>query len=314
MKEIYDVIILGGGPAGLTSGIYGARSKLNTLIIEKKQLGGLIVNTFEVDNYPGSNKNSTGVSLMNRMKEQCLEFGVNIVQDLITELEIEDDIKILKSKNNEYKCKALIIATGSNPKKLNIHGEDELIGKGISYCAICDGDFFENLEVFVVGSGESAAKEGLFLTKYARKVNIICRGNRLKCSELLKNKIYSNEKISLIFNKTIKAVHGDEVLDKIILQDVLTKENTEYKANEEDGMIGLFVFIGLKAQTQIFKGILDLDSQGYILSNENMQTNIDGVFVAGDCRSKILRQIVTATSDGAIAATMAEEYINERFL
>ncbi|MGL5694521.1 MAG: thioredoxin-disulfide reductase [Peptostreptococcaceae bacterium] len=314
MKEVYDLIILGAGPAGLSSGIYGARAKLNTLIIEKKKTGGLITTTNEIDNYPGSLKNETGLSLMTRMKEQCIDFGVNFTQDYIEALEIYDDIKVLISKNNEYKCKALIIATGCSPKELNICKEKELLGKGISYCSICDGDFFEDLEVFVVGSGESAAKESLFLSKYARKVNIICRGNILKSSRYIKDKIFKNKKINVLYNKQITEIDGNGILEKIVLEDIVTKEIKEYKANKDDGMIGLFIFIGLKPQTELFKNNLKLDDKGYILGDENMKTNIDGIFVAGDCRSKVLRQVVTATNDGAIAAIMAEEYINDNFI
>lgn len=314
MEEIYDLIILGGGPAGLSSGIYGARAKLKTLIIEKNKTGGLITITHEVDNYPGSKKKETGISLMNRMKEQCIEVGAEIVQDNIVGLDINHKIKRLKGKNKEYRCKSLIIATGSQPKKLNLLKEKELLGKGISYCAICDGDFFEDLEVFVIGSGESASKESLFLTKYARKVNLVCRGNILKSSQKIKEKVLNHEKINVIYNKSVVEIDGTDLLEKIILKDSITDEIKVYKANEDDGMIGLFVFIGLEPQTKLFEKILELDDNGYILSDENMKTNVNGVFVAGDCRKKVLRQVVTATSDGAIAAIMANEYISEKFI
>lgn len=314
MSDIYDLIILGGGPAGLSSGIYSGRAKLKTLIIEKNKNGGLIVNTCEIENYPGSIQSETGTSLMKRMKKQCEEFDVKVVQDTIIEIDMKSDIKILNGKKQTYKCKSLIIATGSYPKKLNIPRENDFVGKGISYCAICDGDFFTDLEVFVAGSGESAVKEGLFLTRYARKVNIVIRGNNLKCSKILQEKVYNNSKINLIFNKIIRKLSGDEVLENIILEDVNTGEIIDYNADEEDGVIGLFIFIGLNPQTELFKSQLKLDLYGYVMTDESMRTNIEGVFAAGDCRHKLLRQIVTATSDGAIAAVMADEYIKGKFI
>lgn len=314
MIDIYDLIILGGGPAGLSSGIYSARSKLKTLIIEQKKTGGQIVNTYEIENYPGSIEYETGISLMKRMKDQCQSFGAQIIQDKIVGVDLKSDIKVLKGKYKEYKCKSIIIATGSYPKRLNIPKEEEFTGKGVSYCAICDGEFFTDLEVFVVGSGESSVKESLYLTRYAKKVNIICRSNYLKCSKVVEEKIYNNSKINLFFNKVVKKISGDEVLSKIVLEDVNNSDVLEFYADKGDDIIGLFVFIGLSPQTDIFKDIIEMDSYGYIITDENMKTNIEGIFAAGDCRQKMLRQIVTATNDGAIAAVMAEKYIKEKFI
>ena len=314
MIDIYDLIILGGGPAGLSSGIYSARSKLKTLIIEQRRTGGQIVNTYEIENYPGSTEDVTGISLMNRMKDQCQSFGAQIIQDKIVSMNLKSDIKILKGKYKEYRCKALIIATGSYPKKLNIPKEEEFTGKGVSYCAICDGDFFTDLEVFVVGSGESAVKEGLYLTRYAKKVNIVSRSSYLKCSKMMEERVYNHSKINLFFNKAIKKIDGNEVLEKIVLEDVNNGEIIECDADKDDGIVGLFVFIGFNPQTDIFKYIIEVDSYGYIITDENMKTNVDGIFAAGDCRQKMLRQIVTATNDGAIAAVMAEKYIKEKFI
>lgn len=314
MTDIYDLIILGGGPAGLSAGIYSSRSKLKTLIIDQKKTGGQIVNTYEIENYPGSIEYETGISLMNRMKEQCKSFGAEIIQDEIIKVNLSSDIKELKGKYKDYKCKSLIIATGSYPRKLNIQNEDKFIGKGVSYCSICDGDFFTDLEVFVVGSGESAVKESLYLTRYAKKVNIISRSNYLKCSKIMEEKICNNSKINLFFSKIIKEISGDEVLNKIILEDTNSGDLLEFCADKDDGIIGLFVFIGLNPKTDIFKDIIETDSYGYIITDENMKTNLDGIFAAGDCRQKMLRQIVTATNDGAIAAFMAEKYIKEKFI
>lgn len=314
MKEIYDLIILGGGPAGLSSGIYASRSKLNTLIIEKKKNGGSIVNTYDIENYPGAIDGETGISLISRMRNQCIEFGCKFVQDEIVSVELESKIKSLRGKCFQYKCKSLIIATGSKPKELNIDNEKEFIGKGISYCSICDGHLFEGLDIVLIGSGESAAKEGLYLTKYANKVNIVSRSNDLKCSKLMKEKLNNNIKINIFFNKIVSELNGDGILEKIVFKDINTNEYIEFKAKEEDGVIGLFIFIGLNPETKIFEGILNIDNNGYIVTDENMKTNIQGVFAAGDCRYKKLRQVVTATSDGAIASISAEEYIKEIFM
>ena len=245
---------------------------------------------------------------MKRMREQCLKFGSNIIQDSIISVEIDSDIKVLRSKDRIYRCKSLIIATGSLPRKLNLPKENDFIGKGISYCAICDAYLYTDLEVFVIGSGESAIKEALYLSKYAKKVNIVIRSNKLNCSEYMKEKLVDNKKIKLIFNKVVEKIDGDEILQNIFLRDINTNEVIECRVNENDGVIGLFVFIGLTPKTELFKNIINMDD-GYIITDEYMRTNIRGVFAAGDCRYKKIRQIVTATNDGAIAALSVEEYL-----
>lgn len=312
MENLYDLIIIGSGPAGLSAGLYGARAKLKTLILEKGKTGGQIVTTHDVANYPGSVEDASGPKLIARMVEQCKSFGAEMVKDNIVEADIDGEIKVLKGEKGEYKGKALIIATGATPKKLGAPGEKELTGKGVSYCATCDGDFFTDLEVFAVGGGNSAVEEGMFLTKFARKVTIVHRRDELSCAKSIADKVMENPNIEFMFNTSIKELHGDGILEKVVFENTVTGELTEYEADEEDGTMGVFVFVGLDPQTSLFKDKINMDKRGYIITDEEMRTNVEGVFAAGDCRVKTLRQVVTATSDGAIATIVAEKYIDNK--
>ncbi|MGL4912472.1 MAG: thioredoxin-disulfide reductase [Romboutsia sp.] len=312
MESIYDLIIIGSGPAGLSSGLYGARAKLKTLILEKGKTGGQIVTTHDVANYPGSVTEASGPKLIARMVEQCKSFGADFVKDDIVEADLEEDIKVLKGQKGEYRGKAVVIATGCTPRKLGAPGEKELTGKGVSYCATCDGDFFTDLEVFAIGGGNSAVEEGMFLTKFARKVTIVQRGEALTCAKSIEEKAKQNDKLNFVFNTTIKEIAGDGIVEKVVFENTKTGEIHEYEADEEDGTMGVFVFIGLIPQTDIFKGKINLDRSGYVITDEDMNTNIPGVYSAGDCRVKTLRQVVTATSDGAIATINAEKYIDSK--
>ncbi|MEG1310405.1 MAG: thioredoxin-disulfide reductase [Romboutsia sp.] len=312
MKNLYDLIIIGSGPAGLSSGLYGARAKLKTLIIEKAKTGGQIVTTHDIANYPGSIEDASGPKLIARMVEQCKSFGAEMIKDSIIEANIDGDIKVLKGEKSEYRAKAIIIATGATPKKLGARGEKELTGKGVSYCATCDGDFFTDLEVFAVGGGNSAVEEGMFLTKFARKVTIVHRRDKLTCAKSIAEKAINNPNIDFMFNTSVKELHGDGILEKVVFENTVTGETKEYEADEEDGTMGVFVFVGLEPQTDLFKDKINMDKRGYIVTDEDMKTNIEGVFAAGDCRVKNLRQVVTATSDGAIATIMAEKYIDSK--
>ncbi|MGL5312494.1 MAG: thioredoxin-disulfide reductase [Peptostreptococcaceae bacterium] len=309
MDNLYDLIIIGSGPAGLSAGLYGARAKLKTLIIEKGKTGGQIVTTHDVANYPGCVENASGPKLIARMVEQCKSFGAEMVKDNIVDVEVEDVIKVIKGEKSEYRGKALIIATGATPRKLGVPGEKELTGKGVSYCATCDGDFFTDLEVFAVGGGNSAIEEGMFLTKFARKVTIVHRSEKLKCARSIEEKAKETENMEFMFNTRIKELQGDGILEKIVFENTATGEILEYEADEDDGTMGVFVFVGLDPQTLIFKDKIEMDERGYIRTDENMKTNVEGVFAAGDCRIKMLRQVVTATNDGAIATISAEKYI-----
>ncbi|WP_027702349.1 thioredoxin-disulfide reductase [Metaclostridioides mangenotii] len=313
MENVYDLVIIGAGPAGLSAGLYGSRAKLNTLIIEKDKTGGQIVITHEVANYPGSVREATGPSLVARMVEQCDEFGAKRVKDTIESVELDGDIKVLKGQKGEYKAKAVIIATGASPRKMGCPGEKELTGKGVSYCATCDADFFEDFEVFVVGGGDSALEEAMYLTKFARKVTVVHRRQGFRCAKSVLEKAQANPKIEFLLDTVVEEVKGDGLLESIVFKNKITGETHEYFADEEDGTMGLFVFVGLISQTDVFKGKVNMNEQGYIITDQDMKTDIEGVFAAGDVREKSLRQVVTATGDGSIAAVVAEKYIDEKF-
>ncbi len=310
---IYDVIIIGAGPAGLAAGLYASRARLNTLIIEKEQAGGQIVTTDEVANYPGSVENATGPSLVKRMEDQAKEFGAETVLDTITEVNFEDKIKVLKGEKEEYQAKTVIIATGANPRLMGCPGEKELTGRGVSYCATCDAAFFEDLEVFVVGGGDTAVEEGMYLAKFARKVTIIHRRDELRAAKSIQEKAFANEKMAFMWDSVVEEVKGDGIVESMVVKNVKTGgELTEIVADEDDGTFGIFPFIGFIPATKLFDGKIEMEG-GYIPTDDNMKTNVDGIFAAGDCRVKSLRQVVTATADGAIAAVQAEKYINDNF-
>lgn len=309
MENIYDVIIIGGGPAGLAAGLYAARGKMSTLILEKEKAGGQIVNTAEVANYPGSMENATGPVLIDRMVEQCKEFGAEFLKDTINEIKVDESIKVLVGEKETYKAKSIIIASGANPRLIGVPGEKELTGKGVSYCATCDADFFTDLEVFVVGGGDSAVEEAIFLTKFARKVTIVHRRDELRAAKSIQEKAFNNPKIDFIWDSTVEEIKGDGIVESVVFKNVKTGETTEYTADEDDGTFGIFVFVGYIPATEIYKDIINMDETGYIITDDNMKTNIPGVFAAGDCRVKSLRQVITAAADGAIAAIQSEKYI-----
>lgn len=309
---IYDVVIIGAGPAGLAAGLYASRARLNTLIIEKDGEGGQIATTDEVANYPGSVENASGPSLIARMVEQVNEFGAKRVNDVIESVEFDGKVKVLKGKKEEYKAKSVIIATGAVPRPIGCPGEKELTGRGVSYCATCDAAFFEDLEVYVVGGGDSAVEEAMYLTKFARKVTVIHRRDELRAAKSIQEKAFKNEKLHFMWDSTVTEIKGDGILESMVVKNLKTNEETEIFADEDDGTFGVFPFIGYLPATKLFDGIIDLEN-GYIRTDDNMHTNVEGVFAAGDVRVKSLRQVVTATADGAIAAVQAEKYIEEAF-
>lgn len=308
MDRIHDVIIIGAGPAGLSAGIYAGRSKLDTLIIEKEKDGGQIVITSEIENYPGSIEGETGPSLIGRMVHQAEHFGTAKVYDTVVDVELEGEVKKIRGKRGEYFAKTVIIATGAFPRTIGCPGERKLVGKGVSYCATCDGALFEDMEIYVMGGGDSAVEEALYLTRFARKVTIIHRRDELRAAKSIQEKAFANPKINFLWDTVITELKGDGLLESMVVKNVKTGEETEIFAPEEDGTFGVFVFIGYVPLTSLFEGKVKMDN-GYILTDEEMNTNIPGVFVAGDVRKKPLRQVVTAVADGAIAATKAEKYI-----
>lgn len=263
-------------------------------------------------NYPGSIPDATGPSLVARMVEQAYEFGAEKVSDTVIGVELEGDVKTIKCDKNIYQARTVIVATGATPKNIGCPGERDLAGRGVSYCATCDGAFFEDLEVFVVGGGDSAVEEAIFLTKFARKVTIIHRRDALRAAKSIQEKAFKNEKMAFMWDSVVTEVKGDGILESMVVKNVKTGEETEYFADEDDGTFGIFVFVGYNPATKLFEGMLSMEN-GYIKTDDNMWTNIPGVFAAGDNRVKSLRQVVTATADGAIAATQAEKYIEEHF-
>ena len=308
---IYDLVIIGGGPAGISAGIYGGRAKLKTLIIEKENVGGQIRTTHEMVNYPGILQ-TTGSQYMETLRKQALDFNVNFKEDEVVDLNLDNDIKIIKTNMEEVKARSVIFATGASPRKLGFKGEEQFTGRGVAYCATCDGEFFKGLDVFVIGGGYAAAEEALFLTKFAKKVTIAVRENEFSCAKTIVDKVKSNNKIEVLYNTELQEVGGEEVLSFAKFKNNKSGETFEYHVSEEDGTFGVFVFIGYKPQTELLKDKIDLNEQGYVLTDENMKTNLDGVYAAGDLRPKSLRQVVTAVSDGAIAATSAERYVSEQ--
>ena len=310
MEKIYDLLVIGAGPAGLSTGIYAGRSKLNTLIIEKAEFGGQVNKTYDISNYPGA-RNSNGPKLMEEMRNQAEDFGVNFMSAEVLEVSLEGDVKTLKTDRGEIKGRSVVIATGASPRKLGFKGEEEFTGRGVAYCSTCDGQFFEGLEVFVIGAGFAAAEEAMFLTKFATKVTVIAREPEFTCAKSIADKVLAHPKVEVKFNTEILEANGSEMINYAKFINNKTGETFEYDAKKEDASFGIFVFVGYAPQSQLFKGILELDKFGNIVTNENMETNIQGVYVAGDLRPKALRQIVTAVSDGAIAATSAERYVIE---
>ncbi len=311
---MYDVIIIGAGPAGLSAGLYAARANLDVVILEKMYPGGQIAITDEVDNYPGSEPNASGPSLTARMAEQAKHFGAKIVTDSVQDISLEGHIKVVEGKKNTYEGKTVIIATGGRPRLIGCPGEKEFTGRGVSYCATCDAPFFRDLEVFVVGGGDAAVEEALYITKFARKVTIVHRRDELRAAKSIVEKAKVNEKISFMWDTVIDEIKGGNEVEAAVFKNVKTGETKEYKAAPEDGTFGIFPFIGFLPVSELFEGKVEMDG-GYIITDENMRTNVGGVFAAGDVRVKSLRQVITAAADGAIAATHAEKYIesNEQY-
>lgn len=299
---MYDLIIIGGGPAGLTAGIYALRSRLKTLLLEKMIPGGQVLTTYEVENYPGFSKKILGQTLMKNMEKQAKNFGLKINLEQVTQVELNGEEKTITTSENTYKTKTVIIATGAYPRSLNITGEKDFTGKGVSYCATCDGFFFKNKEIAVVGGGNTALEEALYLSNIVSKLTLIHRRDEFRAVKLLQDRVFNNKKIDILFDSIVVEIIGDKKITGLKVKNV--------KTNEIQDLIldGVFMSIGFLPNTALFEKELTL-KDGFIKTDEEMRTSIAGVFAAGDVRSKSVRQIVTAASDGAIAALGAEKYL-----
>ena len=299
----FDLVIVGGGPAGLTAGLYAARAQLHTLLIEKMAPGGQAASTFLIENYPGFPEGIPGPDLSQAMETQAKRFGLEIVNGEVNQLIARGQRWELEPEGRKSITKAIIIATGVEPQKLEIPGEEALKGKGVSYCATCDGPFFRGQEIGVVGGGNSAVDEALYLTRFASHVYLIHRRNALRAEKILQERAFKNEKIEILWDTVPTKVLGETGVDGLELKNVKTQEKRTLKVN------GVFFYVGLKPNTGFLRGILNLDERGYVITDDTMATSAPGIFAAGDVRHKLLRQVATAVGDGATAAFAAEKYI-----
>ena len=305
MENLYDVVIVGGGPAGLTAALYLARAKYRVLVLEKEQFGGQIAITHEVVNYPGIAKTS-GKALTDTIQQQAEHFGAEFILAEATGFDLTGDIKTVHTNKGDYRCFGILLATGAHPRTVGFKGEEEHKGRGVAYCATCDGEFFTGKEIFVVGGGYAAAEEGVFLTKFARHVTILVRKADFSCAASVAEQAKNHEKITVLYNTVIEEVSGENGLTYARYKNTATGEVTEYRSEES---FGVFVFAGYAPATEAVKGVVALNEQGYIVTDASQKTSAEGVYAAGDVCIKPLRQVVTATSDGALAATELEKYV-----
>ena len=305
MENLYDVIVVGGGPAGLTAALYLARAKYRVLVLEKEQFGGQISITHEVVNYPGIAKTS-GKALTDTIQQQAESFGAEFMLAEATGFDLTGDIKTVRTNRGEYRCFGILLATGAHPRTVGFKGEEEHKGRGVAYCATCDGEFFTGKEIFVVGGGYAAAEESVFLTKFARHVTILVRKDDFSCAASVADQAKNHEKITVLTNTVMEEVSGENGLTYARYKNTATGEVAEYKSKET---FGVFVFAGYAPATEMLKGLVELNEQGYIVTDASQKTSVDGVYAAGDVCIKPLRQVVTATGDGALAATELERYV-----
>ncbi len=307
MEQVYDLLVLGGGPAGLAAGMYGARARMKTGIIEKGRPGGQAATTEDLENYPGFGRGTTGPGLTQAMADHATSFGAEFIKDTIVALDLKSSPKKVIGKKGEYLGKAIIYALGAEPRMLKAPGEGKLRGKGVSYCATCDADLFEELDVAVVGSGDAAIEEAEYLSKFADKVSVIVihEEGKVDANQVSFERARQNPKLKWIWNSIVKSINGEELVESITLKNIKTGEESDYPIN------GVFIFIGTVPLTEVLAGEVELNQQGYVVTDEKMAASVEGVFAAGDVRAKYLRQVVTAASDGAIAAVAAEKYVHE---
>lgn len=307
MDNIYDLLVLGGGPAGLAAGMYGARARMKTAIVEKGKPGGQAATTEDLENYPGFGRGTTGPGLTQAMADHAAEFGAEFIKDSILSLDLKANPKKVMGRKGEYYAKAVIYALGAEPRLLKVPGEGKLRGKGVSYCATCDADLFEELDVVVVGSGDAAIEEAEYLTKFAENVTVVVihEEGKVDANRVSAERAFRNPKLKWLWNSTVKSINGEELVESITLKNIKTGEETDYPTH------GVFIFIGTAPITELVEDQVEMNDQKYILTDEKMATNLEGVFAAGDVRAKYLRQVVTAAADGAVAAVAAEKYVHE---
>lgn len=306
MSHIYETIILGGGPAGLSAGLYAGRGKLDTLLIEKGAFGGQVATTYEVDNYPGTEPGITGPELSDKMRKQAETFGTKFIREDIVRVDLKEKIKKIVTAKGEYLAKTVIIATGAKPKMVGFKGEEELRGRGVSYCATCDGDFFTDLPISVIGGGDSALQEAMYLTKFASKVTIIHRRQGFRAAQYLVDKAMAHPKIEFLLDTvTEEAIEENGLLTGLKVRNVITGEASDFMTD------GVFVFVGYEPISGLFKDQVQMNAFGEIVTDVYMRTNLPGVFAAGDIRETTIRQVITAAADGAVSAISCEKYLEE---
>ena len=304
MENLYDVVVIGGGPAGLTAALYLARARYRVVVVEKNHFGGQITITAEVVNFPGVERTS-GAALTETMRKQAESFGAEFLLAEVTELDLSGDVKTVRTGRGDLKCFGVLLATGAHPRMVGFQGEAQFRGRGVAYCATCDGEFFTGKDVFVVGGGFAAAEESVFLTKYARHVTILIRGDRFTCAQATADAARNHEKITVLTNTVVEEVSGDTALRFIRYRNTRTGQVTKHHAADGE-TFGIFVFAGYEPATELVQGLAELDEQGYILTDRSQKATADGLYAAGDVCAKPLRQVVTAVGDGALAATELE--------
>jgi len=304
-EKLYDIVVVGGGPGGLTAGLYGARANRKTIVIERLATGGQIANTHEVEDYPGFELIS-GAELAMKMTDHAKKFGLEIVSDEVTEVYTEGDDRLVATASGDiYRCKAVILATGGSPNLLDVPGEKEYLGRGVSYCAICDGAFFRDQIMAVVGGGDAAVEEGMFLTNFARKVILIHRRDKLRAQKLIQERAFKNPKMEFIWDTVVESINGNDKVESLSLKNVKTGE----KSTLEVGAI--FVFVGFVPNSGLVREPLKKNESGYIITNAHMETSTEGIYAIGDVREQLVKQITNAVGDGTTAAVAAEKYIEE---
>lgn len=304
--KLYDVIIIGGGPAGLSAGIYAARANLDAVLMEMGMTGGLAASTEMIENYPGFENGIGGPELAMQMEKQARRFGLEMMYAYVSGVDKQGDEFVVLANEESYRARAVIFAAGARPRYLGVPGEKEFHGRGVSYCATCDGAFFRDKVVAVVGGGDAAVEEALFLTKFARQVYVIHRRDQLRATRYVQNKARENSKIQFILNSVVKQVNGNELVRSVTVEDVSTRQQRELPVD------GVFIYVGHEPSTGMIAHLVERDEQGYVITDEQMRTSCPGLYAAGDVRHKTLRQVVTAVADGAIAAVEVEKYLSRR--